>query len=588
MTGRPDNNITRSEKGIHWLTAEFRDAGYEHQYREFDAPAHRRHVLALCLISIILAVLVQTIIGAQEQDTPFLLKLARVGHVLNMMFMLTAALRRFHYRWLDVSVGILAILVVWQSLLLEDVADPDKLGLLIRNIFLVALAYLLLPTRFVLYSATVLLQSIICLYQALTFFHIDQNEQMSVFALVLGLLLTTIYMRWQRDITNRKSFRLTQQRNESLAKLSESENKLRLVTDHLPIFVAYIDNQMCLQYANETGRNWYRLHGIDVVGKKLKDLIPRDYPGMAPFAQAALKGEVVHFERVVDYPDGKTRTVIVTHLPHLGANKEVLGFFSQTVDMTEIKRSELDLNNARREAEASNQSKSQFMANMSHELRTPLNAVIGFSSAMAAGLAGDLKEKQREYITDIQNSGEHLLSLINDLLDLSKIEAGKLEIHPEQIDVNDQIERCLPFVKEQAGADQVRLRHTPSPDLPELSVDPRMLRQMIVNLLSNAVKFSPEKGTVSTFAMQDNAGRITVSVRDEGPGMTAEDIPKALTPFFQTESGMEVGGGTGLGLPLVKEMMALHGGILEIQSVVGHGTTASLCFPAKAKAEAAE
>ncbi|MBT3701841.1 MAG: PAS domain-containing protein [Alphaproteobacteria bacterium] len=588
MTGPQESNISSPGKSINWLTAEFRDAGFERQYREFDAPAHRRHVLALCLISLILAVLVQTIIGGQQQEIPILLKLARVGHALNIVFMLTACLRRFHYRWLDASVAILAILVVWQSLLLEDVAEPDKLGLLIRNVFLIALAYLLLPTRFLFYSATVLAQSIICLYQVLTFFHIDRTEQLSVFALVSGLVLATIYIRWQRDITSRRRFLLTQQRDESLAQLSESESKLRLVTDHLPIFVAYIDNQMCLQYANETGRDWYQLHGVDIVGRKLQELIPRDYRSIEPFAEAALKGEVVHFERVVDCPDGKTRTVAVTHLPHLSANKAVLGYFSQMVDMTEIKQSELDLKNASREAEASNQSKSEFMANMSHELRTPLNAVIGFSSAMASGLAGELQGKQSEYITDIQNSGEHLLSLINDLLDLSKIEAGKLEIYPEQVEADDQIERCLPFVKEQAGVGQVRLRHTPSPDLPELSVDPRMLRQMIVNLLSNAVKFSPEKGTVSCLAMQDSAGRITINIRDEGPGMSAEDIPKALTPFVQTESGMKAGGGTGLGLSLVKEMMALHGGTLEIQSVVGHGTTASLCFPAKPKTIAVE
>ena len=405
---------------------------------------------------------------------------------------------------------------------------------------------------------------------------------MSLSAVIIMLLLAGTFTRWQREVSNRQRFRTVRQRDNYLDQLAESEAKLRLVTDSLPTFITYVDKDLRLQYINETGKDWYRLHDVEVIGRSLSELISDDYKIIAPRAEAALGGEVVHFERVAPYPDGKTRTVDVTFLPHINANGEVLGYFGQVIDLTNVKRSELDLNNARREAEAANRSKSEFMANMSHELRTPLNAVIGFSSAMAAGLAGELQGKQIDYVRDIENSGEHLLYLINDLLDLSKFEAGHLELQPEQVPLDDQIERCIPFVTEQAKQGRVRLRHIPDPGLPEMSVDPRILRQMIVNLLSNAVKFSPDKGSVRVFATHDKNGCLTVNVSDEGPGMAEEDIPKALTPFIQTETGLRAGEGTGLGLPLVKQMMALHGGSVEIQSIVGQGTVASLCFPATA------
>jgi signal transduction histidine kinase len=215
---------------------------------------------------------------------------------------------------------------------------------------------------------------------------------------------------------------------------------------------------------------------------------------------------------------------------------------------------------------------------MSHELRTPLNAVIGFSQVMQTGLTGDLNEKQMEYLADISNSGEHLLSLINDLMDLAKIEAGKLEIFPEEIQIQAQIEDCLPFVREQAEAAGIELRFIAAHGLPPLFADPRMLRQMLVNLLTNAVKFSPPGSVVSITGDCPEAGGLVISVQDQGVGMAPEDIPKAMTPFGQTESGMHAGG-TGLGLPLVREMMTLHDGTLEISSVKGEGTIASLCFP---------
>ena len=556
----------------------------EQLFRERDTPNQRRLVQALCLISLSVAILLQVIFNINDNVQTDLLVATRAGAILSLVFLLVTSWRRMSYHYLDIGVLAFAVFIVWQSTLLTELADPDQLSLLARNIGIVAFASLLLPTRFLAGVAIVALQSLICLSQILTFFHLTLIEQLSMSAVVIMLFLAGTFTRWQREISNRHRFRILRQRNNYLDQLAESEAKLRLVTDSLPIFITYVDKNLRLQYVNETGKEWYKLHDVEVIGRSLSELMTDDFKVMSPYAEAALRGEVVHFERVAPYPDGKTRTVDVTFLPHITATGEVLGYFGQVIDLTNVKRSEFDLNNARREAEAANQSKSEFMANMSHELRTPLNAVIGFSSAMAAGMAGEMQDKQIQYVRDIQNSGEHLLSLINDLLDLSKIEAGKLQVDLEQVTVDEQIERCLPFVMEQAKQGQVRLHHIPDPDLPELSVDPRILRQMVVNLLSNAVKFSPEKGSVRVFASQDRNGCLTINVSDEGPGMPAEDIPKALTPFVQTESGLRAGEGTGLGLPLVKQMMILHDGNVEIQSIVGQGTVASLCFPATASA----
>jgi signal transduction histidine kinase len=216
---------------------------------------------------------------------------------------------------------------------------------------------------------------------------------------------------------------------------------------------------------------------------------------------------------------------------------------------------------------------------MSHELRTPLNAVIGFSDAMRSGLTGELTANQMDYLKDISTAGGHLLSLINDILDLAKIEAGKLQISREDIDVDYLIADSLPFVREQSDNRNIKLLHdNQDHNRPALYADPRLVRQMLVNLLSNAVKFSPEGGVITIAATETETGELVITVNDKGIGMTPDEISKAMKPFEQTESGVNAGG-TGLGLPLVDRMMALHEGSLELESITGQGTTASLRFP---------
>ncbi|MCH8098549.1 MAG: PAS-domain containing protein [Proteobacteria bacterium] len=240
-----------------------------------------------------------------------------------------------------------------------------------------------------------------------------------------------------------------------------------------------------------------------------------------------------------------------------------------------------DLAVARDQAEGANRAKSDFLALMSHELRTPLNAIIGFSEIIKSEMMGPLgNPKYREYASDVFDSGQHLLGLINDILDLSKIEAGKMELEEDDVDVAEVIGSCLRLVMERATKDGVKLATEIPDDLPALHIDERKLKQILLNLLSNAVKFTPEGGSVTVKTWFRPESGFVIQVADTGVGIALEDIPKALTPFGQVDSRIDRKyEGTGLGLPLTKSLVEKHSGSLDLQSEVGIGTTVTVRFP---------
>jgi two-component system cell cycle sensor histidine kinase PleC len=241
---------------------------------------------------------------------------------------------------------------------------------------------------------------------------------------------------------------------------------------------------------------------------------------------------------------------------------------------------EKSITESRAAAEEASRAKSEFLANMSHELRTPLNAIIGFSETMAGELLGPMTNpRYKDYASDIVASGRHLLSVINDVLDLSKVEAGKLELHDEELQLGALFERCVALVRQRATAARVRLTIAAAA-LPPIVADETRLKQILINLLTNAVKFTPEGGDVRLQASRLDDGRLEMSVRDSGIGMRAEDIPRALEPFRQIDNAYnKTKEGTGLGLPLVKKLVDLHRGELKIASEPGAGTTVSVVWP---------
>jgi len=256
------------------------------------------------------------------------------------------------------------------------------------------------------------------------------------------------------------------------------------------------------------------------------------------------------------------------------------GIVGVYVDITENRRAEAELRRAKEAAESANRSKSLFLANMSHELRTPLNAIIGFSEVIQGQMMGPLGDHHYlEYARDIHNAGKHLLEIINDILDMSKIESGKFKLDAEWTDLGELVDGVLHMVRVRAHEAGLTL-HAAVAGLPSVFCERRVLRQVLLNLISNAIKFTPSGGRIDVAAKVTADGGIVVSVADTGIGMAPQDIPLALTPFGQVELTLSrAHGGVGLGLPLSQRLAELHGGRLHIDSIVGSGTTVSVTLP---------
>jgi signal transduction histidine kinase len=256
-------------------------------------------------------------------------------------------------------------------------------------------------------------------------------------------------------------------------------------------------------------------------------------------------------------------------------NRDELGALAANVN-----RMNDELNRLYRELEAASRHKSEFLANMSHELRTPLNAIIGFSQVLRERMFGDLNAKQEEYLDDIISSGNHLLSLINDVLDLSKVEAGQVELDSAPFSLRDVLERGVVMVRERATREGVRVALAADPDIDVVEGDERRIRQVIFNLLSNAVNFTPAGGAVDVSAAQDD-GEVRISVADTGPGIASSDHERIFEEFQQAEAGLEQREGTGLGLALSKRLVELHGGRIWVDSELGKGSTFVFTLPAR-------
>ena len=284
------------------------------------------------------------------------------------------------------------------------------------------------------------------------------------------------------------------------------------------------------------------------------------------------------------------RTVIDGNLGHaipFGDRPDEIGQFARTlqrfrdgaVEKQELQAELLRNQVAKEIAETANRVKSEFLATMSHELRTPLNAIIGFSEVIKSQSCGPGLPRYREYAADIHNAGRHLLSVINDILDFTKAEAGKLELRTEQVDLTDVIEETVCIVRQLAVDRGLRL-HVDIDPLPLMILDRLRLKQVILNLLSNALKFTNSGGSVWIEARRNAEGCVVVCVRDTGIGIPPDMISLVFEPFRQIDSALaRKYEGTGLGLSLVKTLVELHGGAVTIESRPEHGTAVSIALP---------
>jgi PAS domain S-box-containing protein len=281
--------------------------------------------------------------------------------------------------------------------------------------------------------------------------------------------------------------------------------------------------------------------------------------------------------------DDRTSHWSISGSPVFDADGEFKGYRGIGTDISERKATEEAMLVAMREAEIANRTKSEFLANMSHELRTPLNAIIGFSDIIKDERLGPIgSTKYRDYADDINESGQHLLALINTILDLSKIESGSDELREESIDISAIAHSISRLLMGLAQKNNIKLELDVPGDLPLLHADERKVKQILLNLLSNAIKFTPSGGTVTLKIWSRAKSGYIFQVIDTGIGIAFENIPRALAPFQQIDSGLNrQHEGTGLGLPLAKSLVELHGGYLDLQSEVGVGTTVTVRFPAE-------
>ena len=257
----------------------------------------------------------------------------------------------------------------------------------------------------------------------------------------------------------------------------------------------------------------------------------------------------------------------------MGDGGKVVRILGSVHDQTETKRVERVLRRAKETAVQASQAKSEFLANVSHELRTPLNAIIRFSEVMIQEIFGPVSsERYRDYTNDIRQSGAHLLGVINDLLDFSKLEAGRLELYVEPVSIGEVIERSVRMMREQAESEDVTLVSEKAETDCRTDADERKITQILLNLVSNAIKFTPAGGTVTVSAKESGDG-LDIRVADSGIGMSDSDVELALSPFGQVDSVLNrQHTGRGLGLPLSKSPAELHGGYLKIESAPGEGT----------------
>ena len=326
----------------------------------------------------------------------------------------------------------------------------------------------------------------------------------------------------------------------------------------------------------------------------------RNYFTDSDHAQAGIdrvlrEGKVTDYELTARARDGTLTVVSYNATTFHDRDRRLQGVFAAARDVTELKRYEQTLRQKNVELEDASRMKSEFLANMSHELRTPLNAIIGFSEVMRDGLVGPMSDKQRNFTSDILRSGQHLLSLINDILDLSKVEAGKMLLDLEPVEVSSLFVNSLTIVREKAAARRINLVLDAEERLGSISVDARKVKQIVYNLLSNAVKFTGDGGTVTLrtarverdevgarsawparrFPLVDNGFEefLEIGVIDTGIGIAADGLEHLFKPFSQIDSGLgRKFEGTGLGLAMVKLLADLHGGSVAVESKVGDGS----------------
>ena len=379
--------------------------------------------------------------------------------------------------------------------------------------------------------------------------------------------------------------------NAMMNSLQEAEQEIRKrdrekqeILNSLSELLIFLSPDLKIKWANKEALEYMNEDLKSLAGKSRKEI--REQAGKsAAFLVDSLAEEAlsngVNISGEARSPDG--RTWLVKANPVCNDKGQIIGILKNFIDITARKNYEEHVLRAKMAAEAANQTKSAFLANMSHELRTPLNSIIGFSDLLVEQGLGPLDEKQLRYANNISKSGRHLLRLINDILDLSKLEAGKTELQYSEFGLEGILQEVKETLAPLATGKNIRLEIELEPGLKTLRADRNKFIQILYNLISNAIKFTPEQGLILVKASLLGS-MVKISVKDNGIGISGANQKILFSPFMQVDSSRSREyGGTGLGLTLVKEMVALHGGEIRLQSKEGCGSTFSFTLPLKGK-----
>jgi PAS domain S-box-containing protein len=348
--------------------------------------------------------------------------------------------------------------------------------------------------------------------------------------------------------------------------LRESEKELRLITDAVPAFISYADSGETLRFCNKALAAFVGARPEDLVGRPLRELYGEDvYRKLQPHAQRALAGETVQFQRRQVTRDGSAIELDVTYIPRYGVLGEVEGFYALLTDITELKR--LD------------RMKSEFVATVSHELRTPLTSIRGSLGILAGGVAGPLSDKVMSFITIAKDNCERLIRLINDILDMEKIESGKMTLQTQVLDLTELIEQAMTANEGFASQHGVQLRTVSTFPGAQVHADRDRLAQVLTNLISNACKFSPPQSSVDV-AVSAHGERVRVDIIDRGPGISEAFRQRIFQKFSQEDSSdMRQKGGTGLGLSISKAIVEGLGGEIGFETEEGKGSAFYFYLP---------
>lgn len=389
-----------------------------------------------------------------------------------------------------------------------------------------------------------------------------------------GLVLTV--MQFSRQLRNMEF------RTEALL---ENENILDSIFENLPVGLLIKDSNHAIERSNRTYLSWYGRDFNDMVGHRSEQIAGFQSEEDAVVMNAQ-EDEVLTSGKLVNrrvkryFVDGNLHTLSITKFPVHDREGKITKVGSVSVDLTELFKAEEAARNAYNEAEKANRAKSQFIATMSHEFRTPLNAILGFSEMLRGEFFGPLgTDNYREYANDIHVSGEHLLGLVNDILDVAAIEAGKRTLLKEHFNIGEVLEECVRNFHQQASERDIELTvHVPD-DIRPLHADRKAVAQIFLNILANAIKFTEQGGRIS-ISVQADGDMLRVCVADSGIGIPGDFLHRATEPFSKGQPNAHVTkSGTGLGLSIVKSLVDAHGGQLSLTSTTGKGTEVYVTLP---------